>query len=300
MGRKQPETRLKDKNFRLILIVLYAVTLAIYLYFVQRGVNYYLTPLQERPRHTDYAVLKPGGGIGHGLGIVGSIMMLIMLLYSVRKRTTLFSKIGPLSHWLDIHIYFGIFGPLLILLHSSFKVHGLVAVSFYAMIAVAISGILGRYLYMQIPRNLRGHELSLKDIDTLNRQLTEQLKTKYNFSDTLIENVEKLTSVHRLKSKSIIVFLSALVWQDLRRFFLLRQFKKHYMVAHRLSKKEMKTLFSITKQKTTLVRKLFILDRVHHLFHYWHVIHKPFAMIMIIVMFVHIGIAVAFGYTWIF
>lgn len=291
---------MRDKNFRFFLIVLYISTIVVYLYFVHRGLEYYLTPLQERSRHVDYILLKPGGNIGHGLGILGSFMMIIMLLYSVRKRTAFFSKLGPISHWLDIHIYFGIFGPLFIILHSSLKVGGLVAISFYSMMAVALSGILGRYLYMQIPRNIRGHELSLKDSETLNRQLTEQLMTKYDFTDEMISNIEEHTAVERLKSKSVTIFLLTLFWQDVQRFFQFYQLKRHFSKEHHLSKKEIKMLMSITRQKISLVRKLFVLDRVHHLFHYWHVIHKPFAIIMIIIMVVHIGVAVAFGYTWMF
>jgi hypothetical protein len=291
---------LRDKKFRLFLILLYIGTIILYLFFVQRGIDYYLTPLQERPRHVDYAILKPGGDIGHGLGIIGSSMMMIMLLYSVRKRKTIFNNLGSISHWLDVHIYFGIFGPLFIILHSSLKVGGLVAISFYSMLAVALSGILGRYLYMQIPRNIRGHELSLKESELLNNQLTEQLKTKYDYTDEMINSIEKHTAVERLKSKSVTVFFLTLFWQDVQRFFQFRRMKKQFSQEHHLSTKELKMLMSITRQKTTLVRRLFVLDRVHHLFHYWHVIHKPFAIIMIVIMFVHIGVAVAFGYTWIF
>lgn len=289
-----------DRKFRQFLTLLYIGTVVIYLYFLHRGCEYYMTPLQERPRHVDYSVLKPGGDIGHGLGIIGSTMMMLMLLYSVRKRKILFSKLGPISHWLDVHIYFGIFGPLFIILHSSLKVGGLVAVSFYSMLAVASSGILGRYLYMQIPRNIRGHELSLKESEALNNQLTEQLKTKYDFSDEIINSIEKHTAVERLKSKSVFVFLFMLFRQDVQRFFQFRRLKKQFIQEHHLSKKELKVLMSITRQKTALVRRLFILNRVQHLFHYWHVIHKPFAVIMIVIMFVHIGVAVVFGYTWIF
>lgn len=291
---------MRDKRFRLFLTMLYICTIIVYVYFAYRGFDYYSTPLQERPRHMDYSILKPGGDIGHGFGIFGSLMMMIMLLYSVRKRKTIFNKLGPISHWLDIHIYFGIFGPLFIILHSSLKVGGLVAISFYSMLAVALSGILGRYLYMQIPRNIRGHELSLKDSEVLNNQLTEQLKNKYDFSDDMIRTIEEHTQVQRLESKSIAVFFASLFWQDMQHFFQFRRLKKQYRQEHHLSKKEIKMLMSITRQKIALVRKLFVLDRVHHLFHYWHVIHKPFAIIMIVIMFVHIGVAVAFGYTWIF
>lgn len=291
---------MRERNFRYFLIFLYSLTIIIFIYFAQRGLHYYLTPLMERPHHTDYMVLKPGGDIGHGLGIVGSAMMVIMLLYSIRKRTHFFNKLGSIAHWLDIHIYFGIFGPLFVILHSSFKVQGLVAISFYSMLAVAISGILGRYLYMQIPRNIRGHELSVQELDSLNQQLTRQLKVEYGYTPEMIKRLEDHTNIKQLQSKSVTVFLWSLFWQDITRNSYLAKIKKEYFSSDAHSKNEIKKILAATKQKVKLYRRIFILDRIQHLFHYWHVIHKPFAVIMIIIMIVHIGIAITFGYTWIF
>jgi len=69
-----------------------------------------------------YWDFKAGGHVGHPLGVVGSSMMLLMLLYSVRKRVPALRRVGPLGRWLDGHIYLGVFGPLLVILHSGFKV----------------------------------------------------------------------------------------------------------------------------------------------------------------------------------
>ena len=145
-------------KFRVFLFALYLFSAVAYGYLIRNGLSYYRTPVNERPRHQAYKTFKPGGSYGHGYGVIGSAMMLLMLLYSARKRIDFFKRFGPITHWLDIHIYLGIWGPLLIILHSSFKVHGLIAVSFYSMLAVALSGVLGRYLYLQIPRNIRARK----------------------------------------------------------------------------------------------------------------------------------------------
>ena len=130
-------------RLRGILILTYAIALAVVAYFAITGSSYYLTPLVERPRHEAYWALKPGGAIGHGLGTVGSVLMVLMLLYTLRKRVRAFQKLGPLRLWLHFHIFCGIIGPLLVILHSSFKVHGLVALSFWSMIVVSLSGFVG-------------------------------------------------------------------------------------------------------------------------------------------------------------
>ena len=35
-------------------------------------------------------------------------------------------------------------------------------------------------------------------------------------------------------------------------------------------------------------------------FGYWHVLHIPLALVMLIALIIHIAVAIAFGYTWIF
>ncbi len=86
-----------------------------------RGSDFYRTPLVERAHHEGYWQWKAGGSIGHKLGIAGSSMMVLMLLYSVRKRVGLLRRAGPLRLWLDGHIFLGVFGPLLVVLHSTLQ-----------------------------------------------------------------------------------------------------------------------------------------------------------------------------------
>ena len=162
-----------------IIVVLYAISLSLFLYFLISGTDFYLTQFQERPHHPDYRILRPAGFKGHAFGIIGTLMMIFMLLYSIRKRVRRIQNLGNRSNWLKIHIYFGIMGPLLIILHSSFKVQGLIAISFWSMIAVALSGLLGRYLYIQIPRTIAGKEIDFKELEEMNQNLAQEIFTKF-------------------------------------------------------------------------------------------------------------------------
>ena len=119
---------------RPLLLLLYLAALAIVGYFAWRGAPYYWTPLAERPRHSLYWDLKPGGRLGLRFGVAGAGMMFLMLGYSLRKRLTPLRRAGRLSTRLDLHIYLGVCGPLLAVLHSSFKVQGLVAIAFWSMV----------------------------------------------------------------------------------------------------------------------------------------------------------------------
>jgi hypothetical protein len=130
------------------------------------GAQYYQLPLEERFFHTDHETLKPSGFIGHGLGIVGTLMMLFgVAMYMIRKRWKRVRRWGLVKHWLEFHIFLCTVGPMLILFHTSFKFGGLVSVSFWSMVAVFLSGIIGRFIYIQIPRRFDGTELSLDEVD---------------------------------------------------------------------------------------------------------------------------------------
>lgn len=290
----------KKRPFRIFLLTLYLFSSVVYLYLIKNGWSYYTTPMLQRPHHEAYRIFKAGGIQGHAYGIIGSAMILIMLLYSARKRISRFAGLGSISKWLDMHIYFGIFGPLLVILHSTLKIEGLVAVSFYSMLAVALSGILGRYLYLQIPRNIYGHELSLQEIDETDRQLTNDLVFKFGFDQDMIGKLEYKIDGEKLLDKNVIMFFLGLLVDDFKRRLLLWKFRREFVAKQHLPLRQLKIMMSLTREKTMLERRVLMLNKVQQLFHYWHVIHKPFAIIMIIIMFVHIVVAVTFGYSWVF
>src|SRR5687767_12278088 len=98
---------------RIILALLYLVAFAAMAHYLYEGWSYYRTPLPERPHHPDFWELKPGGTYGHSFGVIGSGLMLVMLLYSVRKRAKPLRRAGAVGAWLDFHIFCGIVGPLL-------------------------------------------------------------------------------------------------------------------------------------------------------------------------------------------
>jgi len=96
---------------------------------------------------------------GHGMGILGFILMLLTeTLYSLRKRTRSASW-GRMSSWLQFHIFTGLVGPYMVLLHSSWKFNGLAGAVMLLTIIIVVSGFVGRYIYTRIPRTLDGLEI---------------------------------------------------------------------------------------------------------------------------------------------
>ncbi len=93
----------------------------------------------------------PASDLGYYMGMAGGLMMASMLLYPIRKYWKLLSRLGSLRAWFVVHIFCGIFGPVLILLHSTFKLKSFNAsVAFWTMIIVAVSGLCGRFIFTQV------------------------------------------------------------------------------------------------------------------------------------------------------
>ncbi len=277
---------------RWTLALLYIGTLAIVAALGWHGQAYYVLPLVERPRAPLHWQLKPGGELGRLYGIVGLSMMVAMLSYSVRKRVPVLRKMGNLGSWLDVHIYFGVAGPLFIVLHSAFKVGGLIAIAFWSMVAVALSGILGRFLYAQIPRTAAGDELSLEEARRLENGLTAQLRDEFGLSEE--EIAELAPSTGSSTSPSIFATLFGLLVAP----FVLRRRATRFRRTHRqVPRPAAARLVRVARQRALLHDRLAIWRRLHELFHYWHVFHKPFAVLMYLFAAIHVGVAYATGYA---
>lgn len=110
-------------------------------------------------------VIKPSTGAGYYLGLAGGVMMLLMLLYPLRKHAAWARNWGPLRYWFMLHMLFGIAGPTMVLFHSTFHVKSLNAgVALYSMLLVAGSGIIGRFIYQRIHQGLYGRKSNLEEL----------------------------------------------------------------------------------------------------------------------------------------
>ncbi len=279
---------------RLMLMSAYGLALGVLVYLSWRGGSYYSAPLLERPRHPDYWLLKPGGTLGHAFGVLGASLMTIMHVYTLRKRWSPLRRAGRLSAWLDFHIFCGIVGPLFIVLHSSLKVKGLVSVSFWSMVAVVLSGFLGRFLYVQVPRRRSGDELSLSEVESVAAAQAVELHEVYGLSDEDLRDLDELSTGVSSRG-SLIGLFWRLPIDQIRLRIRLRRFWK------RLGAKpgpSVRRMHRLTLERAQLHLRIEALARLQELFHYWHVFHKPFAIIMYIFMVVHIGVAIATGYGW--
>jgi len=251
-------------------------------YLVYRGFSYYDTGLEERFYHSDHELLKPNGVFGHGMGIVGSFLMVAgVSIYMLRKRWKFLVRVGKLKHWLEFHIFLCMLGPVLVLFHTSFKIGGLVSISFWSMVAVVVSGIIGRFIYIQIPRTIEGRELSLNEVQGMKTDIADILVSRYALDKNSLDTIVESTIGNRKERSRVRII-------------------KRSLRAARLTRPQRSQIVKLVKNEISLNNRIDRLQTMQKLFKYWHVAHLPFALVMLVIMVVHVAVSIVFGYTWIF
>jgi len=265
------------------------------------GAGFYTTPLEDRPFHPQYESLKPTGIVGQGYGVVGSLMITVgVIMYSSRKRWRAMANMGKIKNWLEFHIFLCLLGPILVLFHTTFKFGGLVAVSFWSMTAVVLSGVVGRYFYVQIPKGIHGNELSSQELTVENDKIAEELRRQFGLDANLLKLIDSAALPARpVAEMGLMEVFSFFVVTDVT-----RRSRLHALFANLerrgLRGRMLVRIREMATRRIILTRRIAFLQQFKRLFHYWHVVHLPFSIVMFVILSIHVGVAIAFGYTWIF
>ena len=278
----------------------FAVGIAALILLAINGYEYYNTSLEERFFNPHHNSLKPSGTLGHGLGIIGTLMMIVgVAIYMIRKRVKKLFNLGYLKHWLELHIFLCTVGPLLVLYHTAFKFGGIVSVSFWSMVLVVLSGVAGRFIYLQIPRTIQGIELSDQDLKALKEKLAIKVRSVLSEDTMALAEFERVTSTERYADFKLLTAVG-FIFKDIiyiRKVLRLLKKRVNYLDLSSSGKKE---IMKTAKEEIKVARSLGMLRTFHKLFHYWHVAHLPVAIAMFVIMIIHVGVTILFGYKWIF
>lgn len=229
---------------------------------------------------------------GHALGILGFILMLLTeTLYSLRKRSRR-ARWGRMSDWLSFHIYTGIVGPFLVLLHASWKFHGLAGLVTLMTALVVFSGFIGRYIYTSIPRTADEVEVEtglvisqLSAIEAeFNRRMAAQVAPVQTSASWLVREPPPVESAPR-----IFLTRSWLDWQQRQRW---RSLEQHFAPADRSRFAELERL---ARRRDSLRRQLATLALSRRLFAMWHAVHIPLGMLLFVAASIHIAAAIYFA-----
>jgi hypothetical protein len=234
------------------------------------------------------------------IGLVGALLMVALLLYPLRKRIPAFERLGKMENWFKFHMVAGIVGPLLVLFHSTFKTGSLNgAAALYAMLLVAFSGVMGRFIYRHIHRGLYGKKLTLEDVSGLVMECAEHVKSVYALQPDIEPRLKAFHDAAFDQSGSSLYKAWRFVtlrWKSKRlaksvradaKNALVKQFKKQgggrreVIMNYRLAREQIdRYLDSVVMASQLSVWEL--------AFSYWHIIHIPFLYLLVFSGVVHV------------
>ncbi|HEX6890740.1 MAG TPA: hypothetical protein VF141_08605 [Chryseolinea sp.] len=270
------------------------IVMSVTMYLALTGYSYYNISLEERFYHPQHDWFKPSGAFGHGLGIAGTFMIVFgVSIYIARKRYNFLVRVIRLKYLLEFHIFLCTLGPILILFHTAFKFGGIVSVAFWSMVAVVMSGVIGRFVYIQIPRTIEGRELTLNEVKGMKAGLSEAIRNTVGMDDSLKSMIMSFMSDRDSSGNASFI---AQYFENKREIRVIKKALAHKKV-HRTQKA---AIIKRLKEEISLAYKIKRLQTMQKFFKYWHVAHLPFALIMLIVLIIHVGVTLSFGYKWIF
>lgn len=282
------------------LVYLGLLTTGVGAVFLAQAGGYYLLPLWDRPDSPWHRALQPSGNVGHTFGWVGAGLMLLgVAVYSGRKRIVAMRGRGPMRTWLNLHIYLCLTGPFLVALHTANKLGGLGVYSFWSMMVVAASGIVGRWIYQQFPRTARGEAMTLEELQAEREAVHERLAGEFGLAPAVLAEIEGVSerSLRRIRSNAGqgIRAVPLLFADDVARPVQLARLRRRLRRERHLPRREADAVLDLLRRETGAARRLAFFDTFRRLFTYWHVIHLVFFAAMLVLLVLHVGAELFFG-----
>jgi hypothetical protein len=300
------KSRKKNLGHRIRVWIAALASMLLLLSIAVYGASYYLLPLDERPYSPKHELLKPSGSIGIKLGVLGTVLFFIIFLYALRKVIPWLGRIGTARHWMDFHVIAGITAPIVIAFHASFKFQGIAGFAFWIMVAVAISGVIGRYLYAQIPRSLNAAEISLNELKMSERELAEALFGQSICPAERLNRVMDVPTAEHIRRIGPLLAIGEMIALDVRLPFQvagLRRASSGFGVKllsagglFSSGNSEIENVVRLVRQKASLSKRVVFLDQTQRVFHLWHVIHRPFSYAFAVLAIFHIVVATGLGF----
>jgi len=270
------------------------------------GFDYYRLPRELRPFSDKHELLRPSGLIGINLGILGTALFCIIFLYAFRKIIPALGRWGKAKHWMDFHIICGVTAPIIIAFHASFKFNNIAGVAFWIMLAVAISGIAGRYLYAQIPQSLNAAKTSFQELAANEDALADALKRQTVYSEAKIARIFAMPTAEQIRKSSLLATLGQMILLDVRRPFQIAGMRRQAASFGQMVRsvgglfstgnEDIEIVVQLVRKKASLSKRILFLDQAERVFHLWHVVHRPFSYAFAVLAIIHIVNAIRLGY----
>jgi hypothetical protein len=267
------------------------------------GLRYFLLPTMDRVRSPLHPWFRPSGFIGQSAGIAAFALFLFLWLYPLQKKFRRLTFGGSRAKWLDAHVVAGLCVPFLATLHAAWHFTGLIGLGYGAMMVAWLSGIVGRYIYVRIPRSKNGVELTRDELEAQRGAVLQQIVDATGIDAELLEHALLSGTTPTISpDANPLKALAVMVADDVRRWRAARQLQWDWhgaSVAERHADRAARAkLHELMRREIALIQQARMLDVTHRLLRYWHVAHKPMAIVALGAVVLHVGTAIALGVTW--
>ena len=262
-------------------------------YVVWRGWTFYRLSIDARPDHPDFRKLRPSGLVGQGYGVAATALVLLNLAYLIRRRFA-GSSMGSMRAWLDLHVFTGLLAGVFACAHSALQARTpLAKVTGGSLVVVIVSGVIGRWIYALTSRSKVSLSALIGMVEMycpgfagdVRAALAKVPVPKAPLHVSLFRAIALLApsrAIARARRAAVeevsAVHLEALSISPPRR----REIAGHMAEAAKEAAAEARAV------------------AVNALLRSWRGLHRLFALIMIVTVVVHIGVAWYFGYRWVF
>jgi hypothetical protein len=244
--------------------------------------------------------ITPQRGFGYALGIIGGSMMILLLMYSARKRLPWLRWLGSIPAWFEFHMVLGIVGPVLVLFHANFSLGATNSnVALICMLLVAGSGVIGRYIYTRLHARLDGHEGTLEHLKAVGDRLRSQT-TSISFLAGLLDAIDRtekrlieppkgLTArfLHLLTGAPRVALARWIVGREINRAVHDAVRRESALIArhaHRIAA----VTRTYADRRLDAGRRMAEYKAYARLFSLWHVLHIPLFFMLLIAGIVHV------------
>jgi hypothetical protein len=240
--------------------------------------------------------ITPRSGLGYWLGIIGGSLMLLLLLYPLRKRVKIFSFVGSARIWFQIHMMLGVIGPVAIFYHCTYRMGATNSnVALWSMILVSSSGLVGRYLYSRIHFGLYGSRANLSEIHFQANKIKLEGTGAGRLLPRFAERLEAAEKSISLRLPGLPQALSAFVFWLFARIKI-RLFIHNALNAAALNSNAVATqkgkLMSAAQRyaaaRLAAARRVAEFQSCERLFGLWHLVHLPFFGMLMVAGIVHV------------
>jgi len=229
-------------------------------------------------------------GTGYWLGIIGGVLMLLLLTYPMRKHMKSMRRLGNIKHWFRVHMIFGVAGPVAILFHSTFALGSLNSnLALFTMLAVAISGLIGRFLYSRIHMGLYGQRATLP---LLRQELADDRLALADLDpdQAIADRLSKLEQsvIRKRNLPSTLLHMPVVTARISITRYQIRKKLDHTASKLGASRSVRSQYRRILREYTRALRRAVHLNAYEQFFSLWHILHMPMFLLLIVAGITHV------------